>query len=114
MFQATQAGFGPSNGHFMDGACKSGIHASKGSICMAVSRFLKFPIQNQSAELKSYPKSLHPRAQLCIYVGGYMREQREKAKDEKSSRVPVAAAAVTVLPFSAYNAVKDQKTCCKA
>ncbi len=90
-----------SNGHSMHRGCKSDVRASEGSICMVVSRFLKFLIQIQSAELKSYLKSLHPRVDLCICVGGYMREQREKAKTKESSRFTVTASVVAAPPFTA-------------
>jgi hypothetical protein len=76
---------------------------------MAVSRFLKSPIQNESAELKSYPKSLHTRAHLCIYVGGYMREQKEKAKDEKSSQTKVASQVPLCCLSAVYRSIRYPK-----
>lgn len=41
--------------------------------CMAVSRFLKFPIQMIFSEFENLRVKSHPRARLCIEVGGYMR-----------------------------------------
>lgn len=49
-----------------------------------MSRFLKFPIQMSFSELKTLREKSHPRARLCIEVGGYMRGREKKAAAAKS------------------------------
>ena len=52
--------------------------ATTGMGLVAVSRFLKNPIQIGFAEIKIRRLKSYPRARLCIWVGGYMRGRGKK------------------------------------